>query len=465
MANADRVVIDGTSYGVGNVASVNGQTGEVVLTASDVNAVSSVNGKTGVVVIPTATTSQGGLMSATDKTKLGTVSDEVDAALYNFATTYDLLPWPVSAGKLVLRNNYLYMAKQDIPTQEAWTSSHWRAIDVNDIKALLDADIADTHALALAAYPTPTISGAVASIPDGADGLPVKALVVDIASAAGVTGAAIKRFGKNLLEPFSGKNSYTRGTTVEIQTDGTMRAQGTATAAGWLAPIKTVSLESCGFSVGDTLTISCGANAALVVRFMDSGGSRIRQTATATYGSPVTDTIPAGTVSLTYVYQFGSAQVAVGDVVDITTWFQIEHGSAFTGFAAYQSDAYEVAFPSGAGTVTTGTLDVTGGVLTVGGNTYDVTPLEIDTLLGGNTIFADCGDVTVTYRADPTLYGTSGQTEDDMTANTPIASGKYFQIGNTLYRATAAIATGETIAPGTNCAVTNIAEALNLLNA
>lgn len=143
----------------------------------------------------------------------------------------------------------------------------------------------------------------------------------------------------------------------------------------------------------------------------------------------------------------------------------VEIGSAVTGFEPYQGNTYDLTFPSGAGTVTAGTLDVTNGVLTVGGNTYPVMPLEIDTLLGVNIIFADCGDVTVTYRADPTLYGTSGQTEDDMTANVPIASGKYFQIGNTLYRATAAIATGETIVPGTNCTVTNIAEALNLLNA
>lgn len=426
MANADRVVIDGTSYGVGNVASVNGSTGDVMLTASDVGA---------------------------KATQLAIPSPERSGNSIQFIDT-------ISQNEQGIITATKKQVQEATSTQAGILSSS-KFREINTIRNLATS----ANALALAAYPTPTVSGAVASIPDGADGLPVKSLVVDIASAAGVTGATIKRFGKNLLEPFSGKNSYTRGTTVEIQTDGTMRAQGTATAAGWLAPIKTVSLESCGFSVGDTLTISCGANAALVVRFMDSGGSRIRQTATATYGSPVTDTIPAGTVSFTYVYQFGSAQVAVGDVVDITTWFQIEHGSAFTGFEPYQSDAYEVAFPSGAGSVTAGTLDVTGGVLTVGGSTYDVTPLEIDTLLGGNTIFADCGDVTVTYRADPTLYGASGQTEDDMTANAAIASGKYFQIGNTLYKATAAIATGETIAPGVNCAVTNIAEALNLLNA
>lgn len=97
--------------------------------------------------------------------------------------------------------------------------------------------------------------------------------------------------------------------------------------------------------------------------------------------------------------------------------------------------------------------------------TYQLDPVDVRTLRGDNTLWADCGDVAVTYRADPTLYATKGQTDDDMTADSAIASGAYFQIGSTLYKATAAIATGETIVPGTNCTVTTIAEALNLLNA
>ena len=254
-----------------------------------------------------------------------------------------------------------------------------RRIKVSDFLAQLR----DMHMLAdTAAFVTGTVHGKPALISDGADGLPVKSLVVDIEPVQagtgdpspdnvrpinGWTGATIKRFGKNLLEPFSGSSSYTRGTTVDVQSDGTMRAHGTVTTTGstWLAPIKTVSIKSCGFAEGDTLTISCGPNAALAVRFINSGGTLIRQSTSAAYGSPVTDTIPAGTVSFIYVYQFGTEKVTLGDVVDITTWFQIERGSTFTGFEPYQSDAYEVAFPSSAGTTYGGTLDVITGVLTV----------------------------------------------------------------------------------------------------
>ena len=91
---------------------------------------------------------------------------------------------------------------------------------------------------------------------------------------------------------------------------------------------------------------------------------------------------------------------------------------------------------------------------------------QLNTLYGTNNIWADTGDVDVTYRADTGLYidKLTGSTEDDMIADAPIASGKYFFVGNTLYLSTAAIAAGATLTPGTNCVQTTLAEALNNLN-
>lgn len=70
------------------VDSVNGKTGVVVLTASDVGAladnttyVSSVNGSSGAVTISNATTSTAGLMSATDKANLDAVYADYSAAI------------------------------------------------------------------------------------------------------------------------------------------------------------------------------------------------------------------------------------------------------------------------------------------------------------------------------------------------------------------------------------------------
>jgi hypothetical protein len=98
--------------------------------------------------------------------------------------------------------------------------------------------------------------------------------------------------------------------------------------------------------------------------------------------------------------------------------------------------------------------------------TVQLTPTEVSTLLGANNIWADTGDVSVTYRADSTLYidKLTGSTEEDMIADAPIASGKYFLVGNRLFLSTASIAAGATLTPGTNCTETNLAAALNAIN-
>ena len=99
--------------------------------------------------------------------------------------------------------------------------------------------------------------------------------------------------------------------------------------------------------------------------------------------------------------------------------------------------------------------------------TVQLTPAQLSTLLGENHIFADTGDVAVTYRADTKLYiqKLTQPTEDDMIANANIASGKYFMVGNSLYLSSQSIAQGDAIVPGTNCTPTSLAEALNAINA
>lgn len=96
---------------------------------------------------------------------------------------------------------------------------------------------------------------------------------------------------------------------------------------------------------------------------------------------------------------------------------------------------------------------------------YDLTPTAVELLKGTNNIWADTGDVAVEYRADTKLYieQLTKPTEDDMVANTNIASGKFFMIGNRLFLSTTVIASGDTINPGTNCTELSLADALNSL--
>lgn len=101
------------------------------------------------------------------------------------------------------------------------------------------------------------------------------------------------------------------------------------------------------------------------------------------------------------------------------------------------------------------------------------TPIEITldkttitTLLGSNTIWMDAdGTIQCDYPADTKLYiDALTAPDDDMIANTNIASGKYFTVNNKLYISTSAIAQGEAIIVGTNCTQTDLATALNALN-
>jgi hypothetical protein len=98
--------------------------------------------------------------------------------------------------------------------------------------------------------------------------------------------------------------------------------------------------------------------------------------------------------------------------------------------------------------------------------TYQLTGQEITTLLGRNTIWADTGDVSVTYPADTKMFieKLTQPTEDDMTANQAISSGTFFMLGNNLYLATAAIASGAKIIEGTNATRLSLADALNRLS-
>ena len=96
-----------------------------------------------------------------------------------------------------------------------------------------------------------------------------------------------------------------------------------------------------------------------------------------------------------------------------------------------------------------------------------LTPHEVNSLLGVNNIFADTGDTACEYRADTKLYIERLTAPDsaDMIADANIVSGQYFMVGNTLYKATANIANGGQIIVGTNCTRVSLAQALNEINA
>jgi len=201
-----------------------------------------------------------------------------------------------------------------------------------------------------------------------------------------------------------------------------------------------------------------------------------------------------------------------------TTNIQIE-SKEYSDYEQYKGNTYSVSWETEAGAVYGGMLDVAKGKLTVrpyyasyngealvgpwvssmdvytegatptvgaqvvdmGGTqqTYQLTPTEVKTLLGANNIWADTGNVSVTYRADPTRYADKraaatltaaaqmlSNVETDMTATRAYAVNDFLSVNGQLYRVTAAIANGEEITPGTNVTETTIgAQITALLNA
>lgn len=99
---------------------------------------------------------------------------------------------------------------------------------------------------------------------------------------------------------------------------------------------------------------------------------------------------------------------------------------------------------------------------------YQFSENQIATLLGTNNFWSNGnGVIDLEYRADTKLYieQLTKPSEDDMTANANIQSGKFFMIGNRLMLSTTAIAQGEQIVVGTNCSEVSLADALNQINA
>lgn len=103
---------------------------------------------------------------------------------------------------------------------------------------------------------------------------------------------------------------------------------------------------------------------------------------------------------------------------------------------------------------------------------YDLTPVEVTTLLAQNNIWADTGDTTVQYRADTKLYIAAVEDEnrqlrlaiapieDGATASQAYSQGKYFFRNGSFCKAKTSIASGASFTLNTNYEVTTVAAEL-----
>lgn len=364
--------------------------------------------------------------------------------------------------------------------------------------------------------PTDSVNGSIASFPDGADDIPLKSLVVginlvqsgegdpspeNIRRISGRTGVNVTMCGKNVLKNTAHPHT-TNNVTYNVNADGSITANNTATGGNGRCDIFNVSNPSktlLDMFSGKKLA-GCpkgGANNTYLVQLIINGAVVCRD-----YGNGVQ--IP----DLSQYYGASNLYVDASVRTNYTAEnlvFKpiISEDAAYGAYEPYSGESIAVTFPSEAGTVYGGTLDVTNGVLTVdkaivnlgsltwyalqvagenifqvqyllfptgtegepskawcevlktmpyGRNasylTYDnilwpsingsflarcskytdvnlfkeamngvylvypmktpqvyqLTPTEVKSVLGVNNIYADCGDVSVEYRADTTTY-------------------------------------------------------------
>lgn len=388
----------------------------------------------------------------------------------------------------------LFGTPQPLGTAAAGTSVMYSREDhVHAMPTAADVGAA-TEADVLKAYPTDTVTGAVANFPDGA-ALPAKNITVDIAPVqsgsgdpspdnvrpiTGWTGANVYRTGKNLWS--LGNVSGTRAV-----------AKSVFLPAG-----------SYAFSTKNTTTAAT-ETVRVIFTLADSTTAQINVTANAT-GRVSTTFNASKAITQAQFWAGSSAANSNGQTFEFSD-IQFELGSTATAYEPYSGNTYTITFPNEAGTVYGGTLDVTNGKLTVTDGyiasyngetipgewissmdvyaagttptigaqvvyklatptTYNLTPQQIQLLLGVNNVWANTGDSIVNYYADTTLYikKLTGSTEQDMIADSAISSGKYFLVGNRLFLSTTSIAAGAKLTPGTNCTETNLAAALNAIN-
>ena len=344
-------------------------------------------------------------------------------------------------------------------------------------------------------YATDTASGAIVSFMDGADGIPLRSLVVDInpvqdlsqgdpspeniCPISGWTGMTVNASGKNLLDPNTAAlyGSTTYGLTLAWDTaTGTFTISGTYTGADSNIGFRIITVPSAiraynvvGFSTSPNFNILEWQNGEDVIvcrlkNFVQNTAYNIVIYPFVYEGStPPTDyepysgqTIPINWQTEAGTVYGGKLDVLTG-VLTVYPYYASYNGETLTGRWISDRDVYAVG----------ATPTIGAQVVNIGaeGTEIQLSPHEVKSLLGQNNIFADTGDSAVEYRADTKMYiERLTEPDADMIADANITSGSYFMVGNSLYLATSNIASGGQVIVGTNATRKSLSEALNEIN-
>lgn len=241
---------------------------------------------------------------------------------------------------------------------------------------------------AIEVLPQDTVSGALANFPDGSDGYPVVELIANIEPKQAGSGDP----APDNVRPISGSSSVVISVADEnniVQSTKTIDL-GRTVYGGTLnvtTGVLTVTQKLFVYNADNIPTMSLGGMAAALGDkkriFINQPGISRGQ------GQSNIDNVYCDkykTISAVTQYT-GVEGIAVRD-------------SATTGFYIYDEDIQTVA--AWQNEIRTNGLTIAWDIATP--EVYQLEPEEVKTLLGVNNIYADTGNVSVTYRADVDLY-------------------------------------------------------------
>lgn len=315
--------------------------------------------------------------------------------LYNTQQTEDLADQKqnAEAGKGLSTNDYTTAEKTKLAGIEdgatrtvvdaALSDTSTNPVQNKVVKTLAD-DVEAARKTALASYITDTVSGSIASFSDGADDVPVKDLTVaiepvqsgsgdpapdNVRPITGWTGVNVTRTGKNFLE-LATVNKIDTDVDVSI-TEDSITLNGTASSTAILSFNLAFSgainakqsdnkkhLPNGTYVFGDLPSglryQVYGSNS------IDAGGADVVSIANSYSKEPFS-------IDDTYAYNWIRLWVNGGTVFSNTKIYPMIRlaSDTDTTYEPYISDTYSITFPSEAGTVYGGTLDVTTGLLSV----------------------------------------------------------------------------------------------------
>ena len=201
---------------------------------------------------------------------------------------------------------------------------------VGDELTQLKADFTQLDGKIAATQITNTASGAIASFPDGADGVPVKDLVVDIEPVQNLHGQSNPYpagGGKNLAEMDGNFPYNSSGITITKNSDGSITINGTATENVTFTLMTQRTVQNGQYTISGVPANSASGDLSVWARNEPNGANYAR----SYNGNNGTVNISTGTI---YIY----CTVASGATVNnVKAFIQLEAGATATAYAPYEN--------------------------------------------------------------------------------------------------------------------------------